>query len=144
MSAIEIVLGDFAPGVVRIRRSATGRPVLRLTCANGDVEDIALQNAVAGCAEHSEGNVSAYLDRWLRRVGQSLDKLLDQSFRHERVFVVVLHDGRKFVARSSPDVVADLKAMATVSDRPPRRHGDAGRTGSPSGFFSRFLPSKAS
>lgn len=143
MSAIEIVLGDFAPGVVRIRRSATGRPILRLTCTNGDVEDIALQNAIAGCAEHSEGNVSAYLDRWLRRVGQNLDKLLDQSFRHERVFVVVLHDGRKFVARSSPDVVADLKALAMSGDRSVRRHDDARSAGS-TGFFSRFIPSKAS
>lgn len=144
MSAIEIVVGDFEPGVARVRYSTAGRPTLRLTSTDGIVEEIALQSEVAGCAEHDEGKVADYLDRWLRRSGRTLDDVVEQSFRHERVFVVVLRDGRKFAARSTADVVADLKAMASRKDRPRR-----GPTASPGGgglkanLLARFLPGKA-
>lgn len=120
MPAIEIVVGDFEPGVARIRHSTGGRPILRLTSAEGAVEDIALHSEVVGCAEHDEGQVGSYLERWLSRSGHDLDEIIAHSFRHERLFVVVLRDGRKFVARSNADVVAELKALAARVDRPRR------------------------
>lgn len=144
MSAIEIVVGDFEPGVARVRYSTAGRPTLRLTSTDGIVEEIALQLEVAGCAEHDEGKVADYLDRWLRRSGRSLDDVVQQSFRHERIFVVVLRDGRKFAARSTADVVAELKAMASRKDRPRRGPTTApGGGGLKANLLARFLPGKA-
>lgn len=110
MSAIEIVLGDFESGVVRLHGDDSGRLFVVLTGLDGASETVSLHIEIAGCALHDEGSVAPYLDRWLRAAGTTLDTVLAESFPHERVCVVVLKGGRKFVARAHPDVVAKLKA----------------------------------
>lgn len=138
MSAVEIVLGDFAPGVVSLRRLSGGRAILRVKGHDGLSEEIALHQALAGCAEHSEGRVAGYLRHWLALSGSSLDALLADSFRHERLFVVILHDGRKFVARGTVDVMAELKSMVTS---PPSARPQ-GRGMSIAGLFAWIAPSR--
>ncbi|MEJ1158582.1 hypothetical protein [Prosthecomicrobium sp. N25] len=126
MPTIEIVLGDFAPGPLALDHTLVGRPVLRSQRPDGSVETIHLRGQVAGCAEHDEGSISGYLARWMAQGGLSLDAVVADMFRHERLFVVVLADGRKFVARATPEIVAELKTCA----RPPRRP-DAARPSGP-------------
>jgi hypothetical protein len=119
MSTMEIVVGDFEPGVVRFERTLAGRRYIEVARSDGTIEQVTLRSQIAGCAEHNEGTIGRYLSVWMRRCGLSLSDALYETFRHERLFVVVLVDGRKFVARATPDVMADLKSCARPAPRRP-------------------------
>ena len=103
MATIEILSGDFERETTRIRWSEAGRAHLRLTSIDGTVEDLFLENEVVGAAEaggdlhggpHSRG-----------------------GGRSERLFVVLLRGGRKFVARGDFDAFVQFECAALPADR---------------------------
>jgi hypothetical protein len=144
MSAIEILLGDFRLGIARVRTTPSGRRAVTLTNARGAPEEISLTDQLAGCADHDEGRVSDYLERWMAREGRSLSAALDQSFRHERLFVVVLTDGRKFVARAHIELVAELRALARgrIAAAAAQAEAVEARVGHRGGLLGRLRPAK--
>jgi hypothetical protein len=153
MASFEIVSGDFEPEVVRIRYSEAGRARIRLTSVDGVVEDVFLATDVVGAADAREGRVGEYLARWAERDGGA--SLLGSARRGEtsaRVFAVVLRDGRKFVARGTPETLAEIKEAAlgtsrrtpqpVATKRPEVPPEVAGRPRFVQGFLARFLPGR--
>ncbi len=117
MSAIEILLGEFERGIVRIRYSAAGRAYLRLVAIDGPTEDIFLASDIAACEESGDGRYGDLMDRWVAREG--IDPLgRGSGFRQERLFIVVLKDNRKLVGRSTLDTIAALRAACGAPPRP--------------------------
>lgn len=119
MSAIEVILGDFERGIVRIRYSAAGRAYLRLVAIDGPTEDIFLAADIAACEESGDGRYGELMDRWLAREGVDASGR-GSGFRQERVFIVVLKDNRKLVCRSTLDTIAALRAACGSPPRPTR------------------------
>ncbi len=154
MALFELISGDFERESVRLRYSEAGRPYLRLTSVDGVVEDIFLQRDVAAVAESGEGRVGEYLARWAERDGFVLRELKVASSRAgtpnrrsdgrgEAIFVVLLRDGRKFVARGSPEAVSEIRLASLPADRRTKlarldtaRGGRAPETG----LLPRFVP----
>ena len=129
MASFEILSGDFERETVRLRWSDAGRGYMRLTSVDGVVEDVFLATDVAGAAEAGEGRVGEYLARWAERDGfsthhQPLDGaagLRSSDGRKDRLFVVLLRDGRKLVARGAPETVAEIKAATLPPGHRPER-----------------------
>lgn len=122
MAVFELVSGDFERADVRLRYSEAGRAYVRLTSVDGVVEDIFLERDIAGVAESGEGRVGEYLSRWAERDGFSVrdrgsNPGAEADGRDGRLFVVLLRDGRKFVARGSLDCVVEIKAASVPADR---------------------------
>ena len=126
MAVFELVSGDFERGTIRLRYSEAGRAHLRLTSVDGVAEEVFLDRHIAGVAESGEGRVGEYLARWAERDGfaghapradTTRDEARRAEARGERLFVVLLRDGRKFVARGTADVVAELKSASLPADR---------------------------
>jgi len=151
MALCELISGDFERGQIRLRYSEAGRAFLRLTSTDGVVEDLFLETDVAGVAESSEGRVGEYLARWAERDGFTLRDLRVETARGaaprradgrcDRLFVVLLRDGRKFLARSTPECVAEIKAATLPADRRVRLSRlDAARTATGSGLLPRLVP----
>ncbi len=155
MALFELVSGDFERESVRLRYSEAGRAYLRLTSVDGVVEDIFLENAVAGVAESGEGRVGEYLARWAERDGFTLRDHAHEAKRSgeanprndgraDRLVVVLLRDGRKFVARGTLEAIAEIKAASMPAGRHAKLAGlDAARTavtGDRSGLLPRFVP----
>jgi hypothetical protein len=155
MAFFELISGDFERESVRLRYSEAGRPYLRLTSLDGVVEDILLQRDVAGVAESGEGRVGEYLARWAERDGFVLRDLKVASSprtgtstrradgRGEAIFVVLLRDGRKFVARGSVEAVSEIRLASLPADRRAKLSRlDAARAGRApeTGLLPRFVP----
>ncbi len=162
MALFELISGDFEPEQVRLRYSEAGRPYLRLMSIDGVSEDVFLERAVAAVAESGEGRVGEYLARWAERDGFTLHQLRSESVRAtdrarrgdgrgggdsraERIFVVLLRDGRKFVARGPADVVQEIRLAAVPADRRAklsRLDGvrDRTATAAPGGRLPRLVP----
>jgi hypothetical protein len=134
MALFELISGDFEPEQVRLRYSEAGRAYVRLMSIDGVSEDVFLERAVAAVAESGEGRVGEYLARWAERDGFTLHHLRAESVRAtdrarrgdgrgggdgrgERIFVVLLRDGRKFVARGPADVVQEIRLASMPADR---------------------------
>ncbi|WP_407051695.1 hypothetical protein [Methyloraptor flagellatus] len=100
--SIEVSVGEFEPEVVRIRYSAAGRPYLRLTSTDGLVEDLFLERDLKLVAEVPDPRLGETMNRWL---------VSGDATGRERHFVVVLRDGRKFGARASRDIAAELRGF---------------------------------
>lgn len=158
MASFEILSGDFEREIIRIRYSDAGRAFVRLTGDDGVAEDLFLAREVVGAATAGEGRVAELLARWAEREPFARD-LVDLGRpggeRGEGLFVVLLRDGRKFVARGTPDTVAEIKSAAVSESR--RGHFaeglDAARGASRSavggllprlvpGLFARWLPNR--
>lgn len=148
MATLEILSGDFEPEIVRIRYSDAGRARLRLTSVDGMVEDVFLATDIAGAAAAGEGRVGEYLAKWAERDGFGVDASARHGEAMGRVFVVVLRDGRKFVARGTPELLAEIKAAALSSARRPVAgapqvpHEVAARPRFVQGLLARFLPGR--
>ncbi|TBW39738.1 hypothetical protein EYW49_05625 [Siculibacillus lacustris] len=118
MASFEILSGDFEPEVVRVRYSEAGRARLRLTSIDGVVEDIFLATDVVGAAAAGEGRVGEYLAKWAERDGFApFGATSARPDGSDRLFVVLLRDGRKFVARGSGETLAEIKAAALPAAR---------------------------
>lgn len=125
MAVFALVSGDFERADVRLRYSEAGRAYVRLTSVDGVVEDVFLERDIAGVAESGEGRVGEYLSRWAERDGFAMrDQRADaggeatgRDGRGDRLFVVLLRDGRKFVARGSLECVVEIKAASVPADR---------------------------
>jgi hypothetical protein len=150
MASFEIVSGDFEPENVRIRYSEAGRARIRLTSVDGVVEDVFLATDVVGAAAAGEGRVGEYLAKWSERDGFAAGSRHGEA--SDRLFVVLLRDGRKFVARGTPETLAEIKAAALGAARrtapaetaaqPKVRPEVAGRPRFVQGFLARFLPGR--
>ena len=154
MALFELISGDFEPENVRLRYSEAGRAFLRLTSNDGVVEDVFLERDVAGVAESGEGRVGEYLARWAERDGFALDEgRLPRTrttnaprrgeVRGDRLFVVLLRDGRKFVARGVTEAVQEIKVASLPNDRRAklsRLDAARGRNGTDAGLLPRFVP----
>lgn len=129
MALFEILSGDFEREPVRLRWSDAGRAFMRLTSVDGVVEDVFLATDVAGAAEAGEGRVGEYLARWAERDGFSThhgdartsEGARSADGRADRLFVVLLRDGRKLVARGTRDTIAEIKAAALPPGHRPSR-----------------------
>ena len=161
MALFEIVCGDFERARMRVRYSEAGRAHLRLTSPDGIVEDVFLDRQIAGVAESGEGRVGEYLARWAERDGFA-DRVVRAESRRdaaggegrcERLFVVLLRDGRKFVACGSAESIREIKAASLSEKRrtevPARTPARPARAGTPArlvpprffpDFISRLLP----
>jgi hypothetical protein len=151
MALFELISGDFEQESTRLRYSEAGRAFLRLTSVDGMVEDLFVERDVAGVAESGEGRVGEYLARWAERDGFALRELHVAKSgsrstagrgegRGERLFVVLLRDGRKFVARGSADTVAEIKLASLPADRRAKLSRlDAARDAG-AGLLPRFVP----
>lgn len=123
MAVFELVSGDFERDTLRLRYSEAGRAFLRLTSIDGVVEDVFLERDVVGVAEAGEGRVGEYLARWAERDGfsttdgSSASSARRSDGRGERLFVLLLRDGRKFVARATLESIAEIKAASLPADR---------------------------
>lgn len=152
MSVIEVVSGDFQRGPARIRYSDAGRAFLRLMSSDGRQDDVWLATDVAAAAEAGEGNIDEYLKRLAARDGFTYlpsSRAADAAARRvERLFVVLLRDGRKFVARGAAETVDEIRTAALP---PERRREELARleasrlaAATPAGFipniFARLLP----
>ena len=165
MALFEILSGDFERESVRLRYSEAGRAFLRLTSLDGVVEEVFLERHIAGVAESGEGRVGEYLARWAERDGFAgrdlrLETVKDGARRNDgrgdRLFVVLLRDGRKFVGRGTPEAVSEIKAASLPADRRTKlsrldtargaHHGLDDRAGLlprlVPGLFARFLPNR--
>ena len=164
MALFEVLSGDFERENVRLRYSEAGRAYVRMTSNDGVVEDVFLDRQIAGVAESGEGRVGEYLARWAERDGFSLRESRPESNRAtarrvdgrgDRLFVVLLRDGRKFVARGTPESVSEIKAASLPADRRAKlsrldaaRHAGTERTASQTvprffpGLFARLLPER--
>ena len=103
MATIEILSGDFERETTRIRWSEAGRAHLRLKSIDGTVEDLFLENEVVGAAEAGAESRSASVPHGAGRA--------------ERLFVVLLRGGRKFVARGDYDAFVQFECAALPADR---------------------------
>lgn len=103
MATIEILSGDFLRETTRIRWSEAGRPYLRLASNDGPLEDLFLENEVVGAAEVG-GAIRG-------RRGES------PGPREDRLFVVLLRGGRKFVARGDFDSFVQFECAALPADQ---------------------------
>lgn len=153
MSVIEVVSGDFQRGAARIRYSDAGRAFLRLTSKDGRQDDVWLATDISAAAEAGEGNIDAYLKRLADRDGFSFLPAGGSGDaagrRADRLFVVLLRDGRKFVARGAVEAVDEIRTAALS---PERRREELARmetrrlaSATPVGgilpnIFARFLP----
>lgn len=129
MATIEILSGDFRRETTRVRYSEAGRAYLRLTSVDGRGEDLFLESEVVGAAEAGEGRVGDYLRRWAERDGFLADVDDESSPAHAKarhVFVVLLRDGRKFVASGTFEALALMK---TASMPPEQRRQLRARLG---------------
>ena len=154
MALFELISGDFERENMRLRYSEAGRAFLRLTSVDGVVEDVFLERDVAGVAESGEGRVGEYLARWAERDGFAWRDLKVESTgaasrrgegRGDRLFVVLLRDGRKFVARGHADAVSELRLASLPADRRAkftRLDTARGGRGAPAGggILPRFVP----
>lgn len=154
MALFEILSGDFERESVRLRYSEAGRARFRLTSLDGVVEEVFLDRHIAGVAESGEGRVGEYLARWAERDGFAsrdlcVEKGRDGARRAEgkgdRLFVVLLRDGRKFVARGSADAVSEIKAASLPADRRAKLSRldaarSAGAGSGVAGLLPRFFP----
>lgn len=155
MALFELISGDFEHEKVRLRYSEAGRAHLRLMSIDGVAEDVFLDRAVAAVAESGEGRVGEYLARWAERDGFTLHDLRTETLRttdrarrgdgrDERIFVVLLRDGRKFVARGPADVVQEIRLASMPADRRAklsRLDGARDRAGAaPGGRLPRLVP----
>ena len=111
MAVIEVVSGDFQSGAARIRYSDAGRAHLVLTSDDGRREIVWLATDVAAAAEAGEGRIADYLEKLAARDGFDLlpAPAHAEARRQERLFVVLLRDGRKFVARASGETIAEIQ-----------------------------------
>ncbi|MDK9696486.1 MAG: hypothetical protein OEL76_08845 [Siculibacillus sp.] len=154
MALLELISGDFERESLRLRYSEAGRAYLRLTSVDGVVEDVFLERDVAAVAESGEGRVGEYLARWAERDGFVLRDLKVESSsaamrrgdgRGECVFVVLLRDGRKFVARGAAEAASEIRLASLPADRRAKlarldsaRGGRNGAAGN--GLLPRFVP----
>ncbi len=124
MSSFEVIAGDFAPGIVRTRFSAAGRPFIRLRGLDGAAVSLWLGTQIAGVAEAGTNGIRSYVRTWLRREGlESLEHLeygapAGQTTVERRIFVLVTRDGRKFLGRASVAALAELNDYCGFSPRP--------------------------
>lgn len=154
MALFEILSGDFERESVRLRYSEAGRARFRLTSLDGVVEEVFLDRHIAGVAESGEGRVGEYLARWAERDGFASRDLCVETGRDgarrtegkgDRLFVVLLRDGRKFVARGSADAVSEIKAASLPADRRAELSRldaarSAGSASGVAGLLPRFFP----
>ena len=115
MATIEILSGDFRRETTRIRYSEAGRAYLRLTSVDGRAEDLFLESEVVGAAAAGDGKVGDYLRRWAERDGFTPGDAAAEA-RDRHVFVVLLRDGRKFVASGSFEALALVKTASLPVD----------------------------
>ena len=154
MALFALISGDFERESVRLRYSDAGRPYLRLTSVDGVVEDVFLERDVAAVAESGEGRVGEYLARWAERDGFVLRELKVETSRSgdganradgrgDRIFVVLLRDGRKFVARGNAEAVSEIRLASLPADRRAklsRLDAARGRRDAEPGLLPRFVP----
>lgn len=152
MAVIEVVSGDFQSGSTRIRYSDAGRAHVTLVSKDGRRDDVWLATDVVAAAEAGEGRIDDYLRLLAERDGFTYfaaPVTTDLAARRrERLFVVLLRDGRKFVARASGDAISEIRTAALSPER--RREElarrEATRLGAPAGIlpglFARFLPQR--
>lgn len=151
MAVIEVLAGDFSRGGVRIRYSDAGRAYLGLTSKDGRREDVFLATDITAAAQTGEGRIEDLLHRLAERDGFDLaspDDSATMPRRGDHVFVVLLRDGRKFVARSTAEAYALIRSAAMPLKR--RREElarlEAARITPPAGLlphlFARFLPNR--
>lgn len=152
MAVIEVLAGDFACGGVRIRYSDAGRAYLGLTSKDGRREDVFLATDVTAAAQAGEGSIDDLLQRLAERDGfdlrQQQSGFAPSSRRGDRLFVVLLRDGRKFVARGTTEAFALIRSAALPLERRREelvRH-EAARITPQAGLlphlFARFLPQR--
>ncbi len=141
MAVIEVLSGDFRSATTRIRYSDAGRAYLGLTSTDDRAEAIFLETDVASVAEAGEGRIGDLLHRLAARDGLDLDSPHRPG---TSLFVVLLADGRKLVARA-PAAVIDQFRVATLP--PERRRAELARlvaarapTSAPAGFLPRLVP----
>jgi len=152
MALIEVLGGDFARGGVRIRYSDAGRAYLGLTSKDGRREDVFLASDISAAARAGEGRIDDLLSKLAERDGFALtlppDDCAPTHRRGDLVFVVLLRDGRKCVARGTFEAFTLIRSAALPPER--RREElarlEAVRLTPPAGFlphlFARFLPQR--
>jgi hypothetical protein len=118
MASFEILSGDFEPEIVRIRYSEAGRARLRLTSVDGMVEDVYLATDVAA-AEAGDVRLCDRAGEGGRRARSARPAVIGdrEAAAADRMFAVVLRDGRRFVARGSADTLAEIRAATEPAGR---------------------------
>ena len=124
MATIEILAGDFQPGLARVRFTDEGTAYLRLRVGDAETVVIRLPEDVAGLVDAAEPGIRSHVGIWLARHGlgglsdlMRQDKETGKSAR--RVFVLLRHDRRKLIGRADQATFEQLLALTRTSDAAP-------------------------
>jgi hypothetical protein len=139
MAAVRILAGDFIADEVRIRYSRAGRAFLRVASVDGIIEDLYLKTNIIDVIEPDAGHVSTVILRQLAEAGLGEHPVLRRNGREERLFLVLLKDGRRLVARASTAMISELRDLARGGTPvSPPLIAEASRIG----MFARLLPAR--